>query len=338
MATTEKKAASIVHAMDLGWGWVKYSRRSPEGGIEFGAFPSLAPRHAGVDLAGSVMGRRDTVVVSVDGTLYEVGPDSGDLDSNDASRNLNDQYIYTDQYRAVFLGALSYMREPEIDVLVVGLPLSNMQAAPKLKEMLTGAHKVADGATVLVKEVAVIPQPLGGLLHCLGLKDRPELEFMREEMNLVIDPGFLTFDFLLSNGEKVIENRSGAHPGGVSKVLRSIADSISQKFGQKYENFAAIDRGLRRRKIKINGELEELDEHIKNTKFVLEGSVNYMKNIVGGGSDIDNIILLGGGASVYRRTLESYYPKHSIIVIDDGQLANVRGFYQAGLRLLASRR
>lgn len=338
MTVAEKQVAApakavsrpVVRALDLGWGWTKYSASGAEGEIEFRAFPSLAPRHTGLDLSSSVLGRRDTVVVSVEGTSYEVGPDAGDLDSNDATRNLNDQYIHTDQYRAVFYGALHYMAEPVIDLLVVGLPLSNMHSAEKLKALMVGSHKISSSTEVVVKEALVLPQPLGGLYHCLSMKDRAEFEFLKEEINLVVDPGFLTFDFLVSNGDKVIENRSSAHPGGVSKVLRSIAESLSQKFNIRYDNLTAIDKGLRRRKIKINGVVEELDEHIRNTKFVLDGSVNFMKNIVGDGSDIDNIILLGGGASVYRRTIEHYYPNHQIIALDDGQMANVQGFQLAG--------
>jgi plasmid segregation protein ParM len=279
----------------------------------------------------SVLGQRNTVVVKVDGTEYEVGPDSADLDSNDSSRNLNDSYIHTEQYKAVFFGALHYIGEPVIDTLVVGLPLSNMQAAPKLKAMVVGKHKITDTMTVEVKDALVMPQPLGGLYYCLSQKDRnEELEFMDEEVNLIVDPGFLTFDFLLSNGQRVVENRSSAYNGGVSKVLRSIADSISAKFGIKYENLSAIDKGLRRRKIKINGQVEQLEEHIKNTRPIIEGSVNYMKNIVGDGSDIDNIILLGGGATVYKRTIETFFPNHKVHTMEESQTANVQGFQLAG--------
>lgn len=334
MSTTSKTAspAKIVRAMDLGWGYTKLSRFCPIAEeLEFISFPSLAPRYAGLDLSMSILGRRDTVVVDVDGTKYEVGPDSADLDTNDVTRNLNDQYIHTEQYKAVFYGALAYMREPEIDLLVVGLPLSNMGAAAKLKELMVGTHKINAETTVVVKDALVLPQPLGGLYYCMSLKkEREEFEYLNEEVNLVIDPGFLTFDFLLSNGDRVIENRSNAHTGGVSKVLRSVAESISAKFGIRYENLSAIDKGLRRRKLKINGETESLDEHIRNTRAVLEGSVNYMKNMVGDGSDIDNIILLGGGSHIYRRTIEQFFPKHTLIELDDAQLANVKGFQLAG--------
>jgi plasmid segregation protein ParM len=338
---TEKKTAAapaskIVRALDVGWGYTKLSRKCPiSGELEFMSFPSLAPRHAGLDLSMSILGRRDTVVVDVDGTKYEVGPDSADLDTSDMTRNLNDQYIHTEQYKAVFFGALAYMNEPTIDLLVVGLPLSNMGAATKLRELMIGTHKVNGEITVEVKDALVLPQPLGGLYYCMSLKDRPEFEFLDEEVNLVIDPGFLTFDFLLSNGDKVIENRSSAHTGGVSKVLRSIAESISTKFDIRYENLSAIDKGLRRRKIKINGEVESLDDHIRNTRAVLEGSVNFMKNMVGDGSDVDNVILLGGGSAIYRRTIEQYYPKHTLIVLEDAQLANVKGYQMAGEKYMA---
>jgi plasmid segregation protein ParM len=335
-AAIQKKP--IVRSLDLGWGYTKYSSLDlATDCIEFSSFPSLAPRHTGVDLSMSLLGKRDTVVVSVDGTKYEVGPDSSDLDTNDVSRNLNDQFIHTEQYKAVFYGALHYMGDEEIDLLVVGLPLSNMQAAQKLKDLVIGTHKIATDRTVVVKDALVLPQPLGGLYYCFSLKESNEaFEFLDEDMNLVIDPGFLTFDFLLSNGEKVIENRSSAHTGGVSKVLRSIGESISAKYGIKYENLGAIDKGLRRRKLKINGEVEQLEEHIRNTRSVLEGSVNYMRNIVGDGSDIDNIILLGGGSHIYKRTIEQYYPKHTIITLDDAQTANVKGYQLAGERFMAT--
>lgn len=333
-------AAKIVRAIDLGWGYTKFSHLDVETEtLKYSSFPSLAPRSAGLDLSMSILGKRDTVVVDVDGTKYEVGPDAGDLDTNDASRNLNDQYIHTEQYKAVFYGALHYIGEPVIDLLVVGLPLSNMNAAAKLKALMVGTHKLTAEMTVEVKDCLVLPQPLGGLYYCLSLgKTRDDFEFLNEEMNLVIDPGFLTFDFLLSNGEKVVENRSSAHTGGVSKVLRAIAESISGKFGTKYDNLSAIDRGLRRRKLKINGEVESLDEHIKNTRSVVEGSVNYMKNLVGDGSDIDNIILLGGGSHIYHKTISAYYPKHTILTLEDAQTANVQGFQLAGEKFAGCKR
>lgn len=323
---------SIVRALDLGSGFVKYSHLV-DGKLEFSSFPSLAPRHTGRDLSTtmSVLGKRDTVIVSVEGTLYEVGPDSADLDSNDSTRNLNDQFIYTDQYRAAFYGALSYMGEKEIDLLVVGLPLTTLHRADDLTKICEGTHKINDTTTVTVKKVMVVAQPIGGLWYCLEQREqRPEFEFLDEESNLLIDPGYLTVDFLRTKGTKINDARSGAHPGGVSKVLRAIGESLSTKFGVEYDNLAAIDKALERRRIKINGKTEDMLEHIRNAKPAIEGSVNYIRNMVGDGADIENIILFGGGQHIFAKTLAAYYKNHTIYVLTDSQLANVKGFQAVG--------
>lgn len=331
----------LVLALDLGWGHTKLSRRGADGALSYMSFPSLAPRHVDFGMESQVLGRRNTKVVYVDGTAYEIGPDSSDLDSGEATRNLNEQYILTEQYRAVFYGALAYMTENEstkvIDLLVGGLPLSNMRMAPKLTEMMAGTHEIAPGVSVTVKKALVVPQPLGGYMFCKSLSEIvPNFEFLEEENVLVIDPGYLTFDYLVVNSGRIVENRSGAHTGGVSKVLRSVADSISEAFDINYTNLAAIEKGLARSpaKIKINGKTELLEGHVRNARAVIEGAVTYMKNIVGDGSDIDTIILLGGGGGIYQKTLDMFYPQHNILTVDSPALANVMGFQLIGEKAL----
>jgi plasmid segregation protein ParM len=322
---------AVVRALDLGSGYAKLNRLV-EGKLEYLSFPSLAPRHTGRDLSNSLLGQRDTVVVTVEGTQYEVGPDSADIDSNDSTRNLSDSFIFADQYRAVFYGALHYMGESVINLLVVGLPLTTIHRANDLKALCIGEHKINDTMTVTVKDVLVLPQPMGGLYYCLSqVKQRPEFEFLDEETNLLIDVGYLTFDFLLvTNGKKINDARSDAHPGGVSKVLRAICESISNKFGVKYDNLAAADKAIERRRIKINGKTEDLLEHIKYAKPAIDGSVNFMRNIAGDGADIDNIILFGGGKDIFARTLVNSYRNHTVYVLGDAQFANVKGYQAAG--------
>lgn len=323
-------APKIVRSLDLGSGFAKFNRLV-DGKLEYTSFPSLAPLASGRDMGSAVLGKRDTVVVSVENSLYEVGPDSSDIDSNDSTRNLNEQYIYTDQYRAVMYGVLHYMREKVIDLLVVGLPLTTLHRAEDLRKITLGVHKINDTETVEVKDVMVIAQPLGGLYYCMAQAEhRPEFEFLAEETNLIIDPGYLTFDFLKTIGKKINDAHSGAHPGGVSKILRAVCDSISAKFGITYANIAAIDKAIPKRRIKINGKVEDLVEHIRAAKPAVDGSINFLKNVVGDGADIDNIILLGGGQGIYARTLTTYFKNHTIYVLPDAQFANVKGYQAAG--------
>jgi plasmid segregation protein ParM len=327
-----KKTNPIIRSIDLGFGFVKYDELNDTNELEYKSFPALAPRASSTDMSAGILGRRDTVVVDVDGTKYEIGPDSADLETSDVVRALNDSYIFTDQYKALTLGALFYMQEKVIDLLVVGLPVSNLHQGNDLYKILKGEHRVNDEFSVDVKEVLVLAQPIGGLYYCMKCVENEDFEDLKDEKNLVIDPGFLTFDFVLANGDKPNENKSDSKPGGVSKILEAIARSISEKYKIRYDNLSAIDKGLRKsnRKIKISGKPEALEEHIKNTKSVLESSITYMTNLVGDGSDIDNIIVVGGGARIFEKAIKAHYPDRDIHIVEDSQYANVKGYQKAG--------
>lgn len=332
MAKVNSEKSPIIQAIDVGFGYTKYSKYE-NGTIVYKSFPSIAPRASKIEDSDlSLINERDTTVVNVDGTAYEVGPDSLLLETSDTTRTLNDQYIHTAQYKALTYGALAYMGQKEIDLLVVGLPVSNYASHHEaLKKSLIGKHEINNSLNCEIKNVLVVYQPLGGLKHCMSLSGSTLADHeLSYSTNLIIDPGFLTVDFLLANGNKIIENKSGAHNGGVSRILNAIAESISKKIGKKYDNYNAIDRALKRRKLKIAGKEEDLLEHIKNTKSVIESPITYMKNMIGDGSDIDNIILLGGGANIFEKTLKEHFKEHEIIAIEDPSFANVKGYQLIG--------
>jgi plasmid segregation protein ParM len=338
MAEKSKAAPAepIIMPLDIGFGFTKYGKII-DGTMKFLSYQSLAPMASDVDMSMGILGKRDTVIVDVDGTDYEVGPDSEDLDTSESTRSLNDQYIYTDQYKALFYGSLHYMGEKTIDLLVVGLPVSNLNHAEKLKSILIGTHEINKSETYEVKDVLVLPQPLGGLYYCMSQKENPLFADLADEVNLIVDPGYLTFDFLYTNGVRPIEKKSDAHPGGVSKILKSISESISKKFDKHYNNHSAIDKALRRnpRMIKVAGKKEDLLEHIKNTHHVIESSVTYMQNMIGDGSDVDNIIVIGGGSHIFDKTIKKHFPDNDVIIVEDPQLSVVKGYFEAGKKYLS---
>ena len=55
-----------------------------------------------------------------------------------------------------------------------------------------------------------------------------------------------------------------------------------------------------------------------------------MLHYVGDGSDLKNIILVGGGAFFFRKTIKEAFPKHRIHELKDALYANVKGFQLAG--------
>ena len=77
--------------LDVGFGYTKYSAEE-DGELLYKSFPSIAPRSSKIENSDlSMINERDTIIVTVDGTSYEVGPDSLLLETSDTTRTLNDQ-------------------------------------------------------------------------------------------------------------------------------------------------------------------------------------------------------------------------------------------------------
>jgi hypothetical protein len=55
-----------------------------------------------------------------------------------------------------------------------------------------------------------------------------------------------------------------------------------------------------------------------------------MKNIIGDGGDIDNILIAGGGANIFEKTIKEFYPEHEIIKLPESNLINVKGYQAIG--------
>lgn len=339
----------IIRAIDLGYNGTKYTKDVVDGNPVFDVFPSVAPAPPSVDVDGGfdlhVFDERDTVTVDINGVKFEVGPDSLDIQQAGETRVLHDQYIHSDQYMALTLGAFYYMDVDVIDILVVGLPVNSAHLSKELASKLTGTHKINDEKTVEVKKVLVIPQAYGGFRDFYNkYKENDQLFYDEEETTLMVDPGYYTFDFFMLKGfdpAKPLNKRCGSKEGGIHQILKGIGSSISTNVlnGKVYENYEAIDKALRRkdRKIRIAGEIVSLDEHIKNTSQSIESVVDYMKNIVGDGvkENIDNIVLIGGNPLVYKKTIESKFPelkeKGRIFVPEGSIFSNVSGYYDFGV-------
>lgn len=335
-----------VGAVDVGYGNVKYLTVS-EGDKSFnhGHFPAIAPIAPNIDMSGGMLGKRNTKIIEIETVRYEVGVDAGmTATGTDTVRVLNDSYIFSPQYKALFLGALSYMGKESYDVIVMGLPVKNMYNAEKLKQQFTGKFEINDGKEVEIKKVLVIPQPLGGF-YDIAIRENMYDE-MIDEINLVIDPGYLTFDFLLLNGLTPIESRSDAMNGGMSKVLISMAKSISAEIERPYTDYEAIDKALRKPKmvedpktgekvpkriIKIAGKKLDLLPHIIKTASVIENSITAMKNVVQSYDDIDNILLVGGPEGVFEKKIIENLDGRELLKSKEPIYSNVTGFFFWGV-------
>lgn len=336
-----------VGSIDVGYGNTKYVAGADENGeLVYGSFPSITPLASNQSISGNMFMARDTKIVDVDGTHFEVGVETEALISGsntDAAKVLDESYIFSPQYKALFLGALSYMGQEKYDILVLGLPVNYIRNADKLAELFTGEFELADNKKCTIKEVLVIPQPLGGFYQVAI--DNDLYEDMLEEYNLIIDPGYLTFDVLTTKGLSPIDQRSDAIPGGMSKILNALAKSISQQIDRTYDDLSAIDNAIRKprkiknpdgkiemkRALKIGKEIIELDEHIKKTTPVIENSITAMKNIVKTYDNIENIILVGGAENIFLRRIEKHLIDREILKADNSLFSNAIGFFYVGV-------
>lgn len=324
----------VVRAIDLGFGNTKFITSSANGRIECSHFPSLAVLVPGEKGAVELAGKRKTVCVPARGVWYEVGYDVEQAASAFKARPRHERYIETAEYLALTAGALRYMGCKVIDLLVVGLPVSEYLAKRKDLEKLLRKEPIAIGASeaVTIKEVMVVAQPHGALFDYL--RQHGDSTGITDARNLVIDVGYRTFDWLTTEGLKVYSNMSFSVALGVSQVLGNIAKKIGVENGMaELSDLDGIDRALRTKK-----PLMVYQNHYDMKKFqvdidaVADQAVGELYTRIGKIYDIRNVVLVGGGAALYRRAIAKVFDRHKLLKIDDPLYANVRGFQYLGER------
>lgn len=326
---------NIIRAIDTGYGNIKYTiSDSSTGNIKYGIFPARAPVESSRFLSTRIGSARDTVSVKVNGAMYEVGPDVHYASTNFSSRPTHSNYMSTDHYMACTLGALAYMKEKVIDVLVVGLPITMLESRGKeLSLMLQGVHHINDDTHVTVQKVITVAQPIGGYLD--HLYSNPSSKGQRSKTSLIIDPGYYTVDFLIANGLHPTEERSGIHEGGMSRIISLMMralnnDMVNNTITSPYTDSDGIDRGLVTGEFRIYGKPVNLNQYLKYAEPYINDVINVIHTRVGETYDVDQILLLGGAAHYFSDALHKKYSDLPIIRPDNSIFSNVRGFQLIG--------
>jgi plasmid segregation protein ParM len=335
---------TIYRAVDVGYGNTKFVRdfRPLTNAITADLFPSLAPKAQSGGLAGDgqFLDKRKTRLVKVDGVSYEVGQDAVQARAgNESGRTLTTDYCLSSTYLALCRGAMAEMNVPELGALVLGLPMSTWQKHKSaLADRMTGRHEIADGLTIDVCKTIVVPQPLGGFYDFAFTTN--QFVRMKGEVNLIIDPGYYTLDWLVTEGTKPVEARSGAvNDGGVSAALAAVIDQIEadEKLpkGEVGGNAGMVDRvdaALRGKDtLRIFGKrLNDVDRYLKVARDRCTDPMNALVKSVGNPANIDNIIVVGGGAHIYAPIVKEKFPRHEIQIANEAVFGNVRGFQIIG--------
>jgi plasmid segregation protein ParM len=320
-------AHQTVRAIDVGYGNTKFTL-DERGTCR--VFPSLAPLADARALRSGVLADRRTRIVTVDGLAYEVGPD---VTLFADSPLLHSSYIEAPEYRALVYGALDTMQVSQVDLLVTGLPVHLHQLrSARLKQLLTGKHVIRQDLTVTIAEVAVVAQPVGGLIAYS--QECEEWATTQSRIRLLIDPGLFSLDWLVVQGLKEVPGLSQSIEGGVCEVLKGVAQQLTSDFGECYGNLRKIDDGLRGAPWQIHGQPADVDRYRAIATAAAARHVRTMRNyVVSQLRSIEEIVLVGGGATHFEPAIRSAFPDLPLTTVEDPITANVRGFQVIGRSL-----
>lgn len=328
----------IVRAVDVGYGNVKYTTASSRDEMGMGAklFPSMVAPPAGTTAGSELLsGRRATVTVKVDGSEFEVGPDVESVIGTRDNRTLHREFTKTAEYKALLMGAISYMGVENIDLLVLGLPVNaGKDKYATLRQRFTGDLEVAMGRKVRVRDVEVVAQPMGSFIDFAfsnGLLGR-----VKDQNTLIIDVGFFTLDWVVMRGSEPAAARSGGYDAGVSEMLRRVNEAMKKDLGEELD-INRLDKGMRTGTIRVYGKEHSMDRWMPAAGSAISEGLNSLLAKVGKSDDIDAIYLSGGGAKLYVEAVQRAFPRHEVRTVgDDAIYSNVRGFQVFG-ELKASR-
>jgi len=326
----------IVRAVDVGFGNTKFVTGCTDNDIRCASFPSVAYPSARDLSAVLAAERRKTVAVPIDGLFYEVGPEVGLAAESFRATQMHDRYTETPEYAALLRGALNMMKVDTIDLLVVGLPVAVFAAKKAaLEKAMTGKHEVGGGRTVTVRKALAIAQPQGALVYYASLHQK--WKAIEQEQSLIVDPGARTFDWLVAKGMRFVQKKSHSVNRGMFDVLQAIAAEISADIGTPYRDFDAIDIALRTGKNPmIYQKSYDIAPLMPIARTIAQQAVSSMMQWIEAAYSFQNIILVGGGAFLFKKAVKEAFPKHRIHEIKEPMYANVKGFQIAGMNYARS--
>lgn len=320
----------IVRAVDVGSGNTKFVTAAAGTDIRCVSFPSIAYPSSDASPSWPASERRKTVCIPVGPLFYEVGPDVGLAADTFRAKQLHDDYTESPEYLALLRGALSMMKVSHIDLLVVGLPVA-LFAVKKaaLEKLMVGSHDIGGGKTVTVGKALAVAQPQGALAHYAS--EHKKMAAIGNEQSLVIDPGSRTFDWVVARGMRLVQKQSHSFNRGMSDVLRALAAEITKRIGSPYRDYDAIDLALRSGKPPIIYQKPyDMSRHLPVAESLAQQAVSTMREWIESPHSLQNIILVGGGAFLFRKAVKAAFPMHRIHEVKDPMFANVRGFQLAG--------
>jgi plasmid segregation protein ParM len=192
---------------------------------------------------------------------------------------------------------------------------------------------------VYIEKVRVIPQPFGSMFNLmLNEIGKPASQRFISEKIGIIDVGFRTADYTISDKTKYSERGSQSTDSGISIAFTAIANALQERSGQALELYRLYD-AVTRGTIKIKGKRFDITSLVKNAFGQLATRVATEANRLWSDDwDLDAIVVTGGGGSVLAPHLIPLLEGEVIPVPpdQDARLNNVMGYWKYGTHIWGS--
>jgi plasmid segregation protein ParM len=290
-------------------------------------FPSaVCPAFTINDDRGAARAATETVFVG--GKYFFIGETALLQGGDDLSGGLRDDWVYSEQHAALFLGGLNKLKATGISgvdsaLIVVGLPgaLYASQKAGLRQEL---------GRLVPRAEIRVMPQPMGPYQQLVFTAEGLESGQINadDDSYAVIEVGQYTTDFALLLHGHTIENAIGSCDG-----MRIAAEHLQRSLRQSQfaVSMAEATDLLRTKTLKNFGERIDVSDHVIRAVEPLAAQIVDKANQLIGKSarSLDGVIVAGGGAPLVLSTLQKAWPHARLS--DNSRFSVAEGFCRYGL-------
>ena len=263
---------------------------------------------------------------------YVVGQEL-ELGGGIVQRRHDRDWIHTDLYKMLTDRALAAMLDPghssEVRV-VTGLPYQFYKAdRDSMVDNLRGDHIFFFNEEIYrveVKDVIVIPQGIGALLDVAVNFSGNVIDtgFLQGRIG-ILDIGSRTVNGVEAKQLKITGSTFSAD-SGTWNVVKQIARELELQFPSRRLSPFETEQAIQEKQITLYGETHDISEIVQS--IVSEGYVDNLVGIIsanwGETSQLDHILLVGGGAYLAGDVLKEHYPH--VEVAKNPVFANTNGY------------
>ena len=325
----DPKSTSLrpVIGLDIGRSSVKAVTRTRNGnGPHKLAFPAVVANAFDISTE-SEQTRAAIETVTINERSYFYGDTAAIQTRADIDSGLRDDWIFTDEHKALFLGAIKRLKHEGLDrsdeaLVVVGLPgklFSNQKA--QLRESLKSVFPKGS--------IVVMPQPLGPYQTMVFNSNGTESDELDKKGDSwgVIEVGHYTTDFCKTVQGRVVESGFGSCQG-----MSVAAKNLQKILGTKGINITlnAASKAFIETRIKNYGEWIDVSEEINEAVEPLRQEILVKARSIFGDDvrEMDGVLIAGGGAPLIFDAVKSLW-KHARLC-EDSRYAVAEGFARYG--------